>query len=105
HGGAIYNYSRYPIGPGYVPARLKWSKWESFGTWVSGAGLLAVVYWWGASVNLVSGSSGALGPASAVMASIASIIIGWMIYDVLCRTIPSDRMLTLVLALLLSISV
>lgn len=105
HGGAIYSYSRYPVGPGYVPARLKWSKWESFGTWVSGAGLLAVVYWWGASLNLVSASPGAPGPASAVMASIASIIIGWIVYDVLCRTIPSDRMLSLVLTLLLSASV
>lgn len=104
HGGAIYNYSRFPIGPGFIPARLKWSKWESFGTWMSGAGLLAVVYWWGASVNLVSGAEGALKPASAVTASIASIVIGWMIYDVLCRTIPSDRVLTGVVAILLSAS-
>lgn len=105
HGGAIYNYSRYPVGPGYVPGKLKWSKWESLGTWVSGALLLAVVYWWGASINLVSGRPGALDPTSAVFASIATIVGGWVVYDALCRAIPSDRALSVVIALLISASV
>lgn len=104
HGGAIYNYSRYPVGPGYVPERLKWSKWESLGTWVSGALLLAVVYWWGASINLVKDSADGLAPASAISASVATIIGGWIIYDALCRVIPSDRMLTVVIAGLLIVS-
>lgn len=93
HGGAIYNYSRYPLGPGYVPERLKWSKWESFGTWVSGALLLAVVYWWGASVNLIS-ASGTLGPVPAILISVASMVVAWVVYDLLCRSIRSDRVLT-----------
>lgn len=105
HGGAIYNYSRYPLGPGYVPDRLKWSKWESLSTWVSGACLLAVVYWWGASINLVAGGADSLSPAQAVMASIASIVAAWVIYDILCRVIPSDRMLSAVIAVLVSLSV
>jgi len=105
HGGAIYNYSRYPIGPGYVPERLKWSKWESLSTWLSGACLLAVVYWWSASINLVSGRPGGLNPASAVFASIATIIAGWVIYDMLCRVIASDKVLSIVIALFISGSV
>jgi uncharacterized membrane protein len=105
HGGAIYNYSRYPVGPGYVPDKLKWSKWESLGTWVSGAGLLAVVYWWGAGINLVSGGADSLGPGAAIAASIASILCGWVIYDILCRLIASDKVLSLVIAALISASV
>lgn len=105
HGGAIYNYSRYPLGPGYVPDKLKWSKWESLSTWVSGACLLAVVYWWGASIHLVSGGPGALSPVSAVFASIMTIVAGWVVYDILCRSIPSDRALTAVIALLLCLSI
>lgn len=105
HGGAIYNYSRYPVGPGYVPEKLKWSKWESLGTWVSGALLLAVVYWWGASVHLVSGRPGALDPVSAVFASIATIVGGWVVYDILCRIIPSDRVLSVVIALFISVAI
>ncbi len=105
HGGAIYNYSRYPLGPGYVPDRLKWSKWESAGTWVSGALLLAVVYWWGAGIHLVTGGQDSLTPAEAVMASIASIVASWVIYDIACRAIPSDRVLSVVIAVLVSISV
>lgn len=105
HGGAVYNYSRYPLGPGYVPDKLKWSKWESFGTWVSGAALLAVVYWWGASINLVSGRPGGLGPAAAVWASIGTIVAGWAIYDVLCRAIPSDKVLSAVVALFICFAI
>lgn len=105
HGGAIYNYSRYPVGPGYVPDKLKWSKWESLSTWVSGACLLAVVYWWGASINLVSGRPDGLGPVWAVAASIASIVGGWLVYDVLCRSIPSDRVLSIVIALFIAVAV
>lgn len=105
HGGALYNYSRYPLGPGYVPDKLKWSKWESLGTWVSGACLLAVVYWWGASINLVSGGPNSLAPAQAVMASIASIVAAWVIYDLLCRAIASDRVLSIVISVLVSLSV
>lgn len=105
HGGAIYNYSRYPLGPGYVPDKLKWSKWESLSTWVSGACLLAVLYWWGASINLVSGRPGGLDVTNAVVVSMATIVGGWVIYDVLCRLIPGDRMLSLVISILLCVSV
>lgn len=105
HGGGIYNYSRYPVGPGYVPDKLKWSKWESLGTWVSGAALLAVVYWWGASINLVSGAPGGLDPLGAVMASITSIVGCWIVYDVLCRIIPSDRILSAAIAVVLSFTI
>ncbi|GAA2879083.1 putative membrane protein [Aminobacter niigataensis] len=102
HGGAIYNYSRYPLGPGYVPGQLKWSKWESLGTWMSGALLLAVVYWYGASLNLVSGSADALSPVLAICVSIFSIVFGWIAYDVICKQINDERILFAVLGVLLS---
>ncbi|MGB3424166.1 MAG: urate hydroxylase PuuD [Castellaniella sp.] len=98
HGGSIYNYSRYPTGPGYVPDNLKWSKWESFGTWVSGALLLAVVYWWGAGVNLVTGGPDGLSPALGILVSIGSMVVAWVVYDVMCRTIPSDHVLSVAVA-------
>lgn len=104
HGGAIYNYSRYPIGPGYVPDDLKWSRWESFATWVSGALLLATVYWWGASVNLIQGGDESFGPGAAILISIASIIASWFIYDILCRCIASDKMLSLAIAVSITIA-
>ncbi|MER1967249.1 urate hydroxylase PuuD [Castellaniella sp. GW247-6E4] len=97
HGGSIYNYSRYPTGPGYVPENLKWSKWESVGTWVSGALLLAVVYWWGAGINLVTGPDG-LSPAVAILVSAGSMVLAWVVYDIMCRTIPSDHVLSVAVA-------
>lgn len=105
HGGSIYNYRRYPLGPGHVPGQLKWSKWESLGTWVSGALLLAVVYWWGASINLVSASSMVSSPVVAVLISIGSIVASWFIYDLLCKKITSEKALIAVLAVVFGASV
>lgn len=104
HGGSIYNYSRYPTGPGYVPDNLKWSKWESFGTWVSGALLLAVLYWWGASINLIQGGPGRLTAGPAILVSIASIVLSWFIYDFMCRTIASDKVLSVALAVFVALA-
>jgi uncharacterized membrane protein len=39
------------------------------------------------------------------MASIASIIGGWIVYDVLCRVIPGDRLLSVAIAVVLSVSI
>lgn len=105
HGGSIYNYRRYPLGPGFIPGQLKWSKWESLSTWVSGALLLAVLYWWGASINLVSASAGAITPGIAILISIGSIIASWFIYDTLCRLITNERVLIMVLAVVFGASV
>ncbi|WP_112323633.1 urate hydroxylase PuuD [Oceanibium sediminis] len=102
HGGAIYNYRRYPLGPGHVPARLKWSKYESLGTWLSGAFLLAVVYWYGASLNLVAGGGEGLSAGQAILLSLASLVLGWVIYDLMCRLIDNETVLFAALAVVFS---
>lgn len=101
HGGAIFHYEKYPHGPDNLPLKLHWSKWESLATWISGAALLAVVYWWGASTNLIDRQKFDMSEAVAVTISAGSIVLGWFIYDALCRFLRNDKTITIVFSLLL----
>ena len=65
HGGGFYNSQKYLTGPKGEPLseNLHWSKWEAYTTWLSGMGLLALIYWCGASSYLIDTSVMALTPA------------------------------------------
>jgi uncharacterized membrane protein len=63
-------------------------------------GLLALIYWYGASSWLIDKNVMALTPMAAVAISIAFIAGGWLVYDVLCR-IFAGRENVLAIAMLL----
>src|SRR5690606_17005669 len=50
HGGGFYHSQKYLTGPKGKPLTqdLHWSKWEAYTTWLSGMGMMAIVYWIGA---------------------------------------------------------
>ena len=83
HGGGFYNSQKYLTGPKGEPLseNLHWSKWEAYTTWLSGMGLLAIIYWYGASSYLIDPGVRALSPPAAVAISIAFIAGGWLVYD------------------------
>ncbi len=87
HGGGFYHSQKYLTGPKGEPLThdLHWSKWEAYTTWLSGMGLLALIYWIGASSYLIDSNVMALTPAAAVGISIAFLVAGWVFYDLLCR--------------------
>jgi uncharacterized membrane protein len=87
HGGGFYHNKKYLAGPVGEPLsnHLHWFYWEAYSTWLSGMAMLAVVYWAGASTFLIDKSVMDLTPAMAIGISIGSIVLGWFIYDVLCR--------------------
>ncbi|HNH62278.1 MAG TPA: urate hydroxylase PuuD, partial [Thauera aminoaromatica] len=87
HGGGFYHSQKYLTGPKGEPLTqdLHWSKWEAYTTWLSGMGMMAVIYWIGASSYLIDSSVMALSPAAAVGISIAFLVAGWVFYDILCR--------------------
>jgi uncharacterized membrane protein len=89
HGGGFYVSQKFLTGPKGEPLSndLHWSKWEAYTTWLSGMGLLAIVYWFGAGTYLIDRSVLALTPAAAIAASIATIVAGWIVYDALCRVL------------------
>ncbi len=85
HGGGFYHVRKYAVAPEAMPGDLHWFRWESYLTWLSGFALLAVIYYWGASSFLVGRDSG-LSPSQAVLVSMASLGVGWAVYDRLCKS-------------------
>ncbi len=104
HGGGFYHNQKYLTGPKSEPLTLDlhWFKWEAYLTWISGMAMLAIIYWVGASTFLIDPSVMALTPATAITISIASIVLGWFIYDGLCRWLGSNpRLLVVAIAIFL----
>jgi uncharacterized membrane protein len=93
HGGGFYCSQKYLTGPKGEPLseNLHWSKWEAYTTWLSGMGLLALIYWWGANSYLIDKNVLALSPAVAVAISIAFLAGGWIVYDTLCRALDKSE--------------
>ncbi len=87
HGGGFYHNQKYLTGPvgQPLPQTLHWFKWEAYWTWISGMGMLAIMYWIGASNYLIDRSVMNLTPLEAIGISVGSIFAGWLVYDALCK--------------------
>ena len=66
HGGGFYHNQKYQVAPSQMPDRLHWFKWEAYFTWISGFSLLVLIYYFGASTNLIDTAKVALSPAAAI---------------------------------------
>ncbi len=97
HGGGFYHAQKYLVAPKQMPDELHWFKYESYFTWLSGFCLMAVMYYWGAESFLVDTDKMALEAWQAIGISLAFLAIGWVIYDLICKS-PLGRN-TAVLAL------
>ncbi|PRX38434.1 Uncharacterized membrane protein [Meinhardsimonia xiamenensis] len=99
HGGGFYHIQKYLVAPERLPEHLTWFKWESYTTWLSGAALLAVVYWAGAELYLIDPAKADLALWQGVAISAASLAVGWIVYDALCRSRLGERPTAMMLAL------
>jgi uncharacterized membrane protein len=86
HGGGFYNPQKYLVAPARLPEKLHWFKWEAYMTWLSGTALLVIVYWMRAQAMMVDPSVAAITAAQAVAIGIASMVVSWVVYDLLCRS-------------------
>ena len=86
HGGGFYQIQKYLVAPERMPEHMTWFKWESYVTWLSGFALLAVIYYAGADLYLVDPNVLDVSAPVAILISLASIGIGWIIYDLLCKS-------------------
>jgi uncharacterized membrane protein len=102
HGGGFYHSQKYLTGPKGEPLThdLHWSKWESYSTWITGMALLVLIYWVGASTNLIDARVLALSPMAAVAISVGFLALGWLVYDLLCKNLVGKDILLAVLLLL-----
>ncbi|WP_309084714.1 urate hydroxylase PuuD [Chelativorans sp.] len=107
HGGGFYHIQKYLIAPASLPEHLTWFKWEAYSTWLSGFALLAIVYYAGADLFLIDRNVLDISAPTAILISLASIGLGWLLYDTLCKSPlgKSDTALMLVLyAILVAMS-
>ena len=86
HGGGFYHIRKYLVAPAEMPDHLTWFKWESYATWLSGAALLMIVYWAGAELYLIDAQKADLAIWQGILISAASLSIGWLVYDFLCKS-------------------
>jgi uncharacterized membrane protein len=86
HGGGFYNIQKYTVVPEFMPAHLTWFKWEAYSTWIFGFLLLILVYYLNPTLYLIDKSVLDVAPADAVVGGAASLAVGWLVYDALCRS-------------------
>jgi len=98
HGGGFYNMVKYLVAPAKMPDELTWFKWEAYGTWVSGIALMSLVYYGAASLYMIDLEILDITETQAVMISLVGIVIGWVLYDGMCRSPLSKSDLRLALA-------
>ena len=99
HGGGFYHIQKYLVAPENMPEHLTWFKWESYATWLSGAALLVLVYWAVAEMYLIDYDKIELSTFQAIAISGGSLAIGWVLYDILCKSRMGEHPTALMLLL------
>ena len=93
HGGGFYRIAKFRVTPPRIPEPLHWYKWEAYTTWLAGFALFVSLYYLQPRTYLIDASVADISPAVAIAASIALLGVGWLVYDLLCRTLRSDAAL------------
>jgi uncharacterized membrane protein len=86
HGGGFYNPQKYLVSPKELPEELHWFKWEAYATWLTGFSMLFIVYYFNASAMMIDKSVADLAPWQAIGIGIGTLVVGWTVYDLLCRS-------------------
>lgn len=100
HGGGFYNPQKYLGAPPTLPQDLHWFYWESYSTWLSGFGLFSVLYLFNPRVFLIDPNVANISPTVAVVAALAFLVLGWLVYDIACRALQKQEKLLAVLVVL-----
>ena len=87
HGGGFYHPVKFAVSPPKLPEHLHWFYWESYSTWLSGFALFLISYLWSPSVYLIDANVMAWSPAGAIAAALAFLVVFWLLYDAICRTL------------------
>ena len=91
HGGGFYNPRKYQVAPRFMPQNLHWFYWEAYSTWLSGFGLLTVLYLFNANAFLIDKSRFDWSPGAAIAGSLAYLAAGWVFYDLICRSLGERK--------------
>ncbi|OJT99095.1 MAG: cysteine desulfurase [Rhizobium sp. 63-7] len=103
HGGGFYHIQKYLVAPATMPEHLTWFKWESYATWLSGFAMLCLVYYGGADLFLIDRHVLDISQTTAIVLSLASLGLGWIIYDLLCKSPLGKNLWGLMLVLYIAL--
>jgi uncharacterized membrane protein len=99
HGGGFYHSQKYRVAPRMLPATLHWFYWEAYTTWLSGFGLLCLLYFWRAEAYLIDPSVAALTRPTAIAIALTALLGSWFVYDTACRSVLGRKPAALAVAL------
>jgi uncharacterized membrane protein len=91
HGGGFYHPVKFAGAPPKLPEHLHWFYWESYSTWLSGFALFLISYLWSPNVYLIDPNVMAWSPAGAIAAALAFLVVFWLLYDAICRTLGQSQ--------------
>jgi len=86
HGGGFYHVKKFTLAPDRLSDHLVWFKWEAYTTWLTGIAMLILVYYLGADLFLIDPAVADLSIWQAVAISLGSLVLGWLVYDAICRS-------------------
>ena len=86
HGGGFWFVEKYQVAPKVMPKGVHWFKYEAYFTWLTGFGLLCVVYYFNAEAMLLKSDGIDLTTWQAIGIGIASLALGYTIYHLMSLT-------------------
>lgn len=95
HGGGFYHNQKYASSPEDLPEDLHWSFWKAYTTWLSGFALFIILYMAQPSFYLVNPNSSWAWAAEltgwqANGLALLFLLMGWVIYNELCKRISPN---------------
>lgn len=95
HGGGFYHNQKYATAPADLPNDLHWSFWKAYTTWLSGFTLFVILYMAKPSFYLVNPDSSWAWAAEltgweANGLALLFLIMGWVVYNELCKRISPN---------------
>ena len=104
HSGYYYKLTRLKNSPPvqYL-SNLVIFKWQSYLTFITGILLLIIIYFYNSGVLMIDKRVLQISPLYAILISIASLIVSWFIYDLLCKSklINNNVLFSLIIFILL----
>jgi uncharacterized membrane protein len=88
HSGGFYTVQKQP-SLGVPPSDIHWFRWEAMITWLSGLMLLVIVFYAGGLT--IDPVATPVSEPVAITLGIASIIVGWVVYDALASSALARR--------------
>jgi len=87
HSGYYYKLTRFHGAPKEVPKNVIIWKYTSYLTFLSGLALLIMIYYMNANILMIDKRVNEnITPLIAILISIGSIVVSWIIYDFICKS-------------------